>query len=158
MFSDTIFDREDDIPAWVPNTQDTDYSIQPSQTKSHQEQLEELENEDPIWPIDDKFPPNNMWTPYGFASMGDDTGSTFSTTEDALPTTQSFREALHRAAKEYDIPITEPTQELDDGNVAMDVEDDGADSELEDILRSGKATISLVPVCFIFSETLLIVC
>ena len=51
-----------------------------------------------------------------------------------------------------------PTQELDDGNVAMDVEDDGADSELEDILRSGKATISLVPVCFIFSETLLIVC
>lgn len=163
VFSDAIFDKEDDIPAWVPSTQDTDFSIQPSQSKSHQEQLDELENEDPIWPMEDKFASNNMWTPYGFASSGDrdDTGSTFDTAEDGIQTTQSFRDALQRAAMEqadtmdvHDVVESAQTQsENEDGDVAMNVDTDGVDSELEDILRTGQSTISLVPVCFSFRET-----
>ncbi|KAK7694676.1 hypothetical protein QCA50_001864 [Cerrena zonata] len=126
-------------------------------SKSHQEQLDELENEDPIWPMEDKFASNNMWTPYGFASSGDrdDTGSTFDTAEDGIQTTQSFRDALQRAAMEQadtmdvrDVVESAQTQsenEDGDGDVAMNVDTDGVDSELEDILRTGQSTISLVP-------------
>lgn len=160
IFSDAIFDKEDDIPAWVPSTQDTDYSILPSQAKSHQEQLDELEAQDPIWTLEDKFASNNGWTPYGFASGDqDDTGSTFGgLTEEGMPTTQDFRNALQQAASEHAgmmvahnhnvMEFVQGQSETEEGDVAMNVDTDGVDSELEDILRAGKSTISLVSVCF----------
>ncbi|KII94385.1 hypothetical protein PLICRDRAFT_27217 [Plicaturopsis crispa FD-325 SS-3] len=52
--SDVIFDRDDDdddVPAWVPTTQDTEYSMQ-AQT---QERMNNFEDDDDSWPLEQKI-------------------------------------------------------------------------------------------------------
>ncbi|EMD32287.1 hypothetical protein CERSUDRAFT_119010 [Gelatoporia subvermispora B] len=76
IFSDGIFDKEDDIPAWMPSTQDTEYSIGPSQLKATPR---DSLDEDDSWHVDDKFAANQMWTPFGFTSGDKDDTMTWST-------------------------------------------------------------------------------
>ncbi|TFY62969.1 hypothetical protein EVJ58_g3521 [Rhodofomes roseus] len=74
VFSDTIFDKEDSIPAWMPHTQDTEYSMQPSQS---QQKFDDTDDDD-SWHVDDKFAPHQIWTPFGFTS-GENRDDTWST-------------------------------------------------------------------------------
>ncbi|KZT70010.1 hypothetical protein DAEQUDRAFT_690017 [Daedalea quercina L-15889] len=73
VFSDMIFDKEDSIPAWMPQTQDTEYSTQPAQSQKFDDT-----DDDDSWHVDDKFAAHQMWTPFGFTSAEnrDDTWST----------------------------------------------------------------------------------
>ncbi|OCH89305.1 hypothetical protein OBBRIDRAFT_819794 [Obba rivulosa] len=76
IFSDGIFDKEDGIPAWMPSTQDTDYSIGPSQLRATPR---DSIDDDDSWHVDDKFAANQMWTPFGFNSADKDDTMTWST-------------------------------------------------------------------------------
>ena len=75
VFSDSIFDTQDSIPAWMPRTQDTEYSTQP--TSQSQQKFDDTDDDD-SWHVDDKFAAHQMWTPFGFTSAEnrDDTWST----------------------------------------------------------------------------------
>ena len=56
--SDIVFDR-DDIPAWMPSTQDTEYTTYGSQS---QPKNNEKLDEDDSWPIDEKLAAGVQWT------------------------------------------------------------------------------------------------
>ncbi|THG98602.1 hypothetical protein EW026_g3604 [Hermanssonia centrifuga] len=77
IFSDGIFDKEDNIPAWMPFTQDTtntEFSTRPSSFNKEDE--DEDMDEDDSWHVDDKFKSDQTWTPFGFGNAntdGDDT-------------------------------------------------------------------------------------
>ncbi|KAI0068208.1 hypothetical protein BV25DRAFT_1875503 [Artomyces pyxidatus] len=67
IFSDGVFDSQNDVPAWAPRTQDTEYTSQESLV--HQEKpdsnMDDLDDDD-SWRMDDKFAASNqMWTPFG---------------------------------------------------------------------------------------------
>ncbi|KAF8905573.1 hypothetical protein CPB84DRAFT_1745501 [Gymnopilus junonius] len=55
--SDGIFDR-DDVPAWMPSTQDTEYTYD-NQTQSQNGQVCD---EDDSWPVDEKLAAGVQWT------------------------------------------------------------------------------------------------
>lgn len=77
VFSDSIFDTQDSIPAWMPQTQDTKYSTQPTSQSQSQPKFDDTDDDD-SWHVDDKFAAHQMWTPFGFTSAEnrDDTWST----------------------------------------------------------------------------------
>ncbi|KAL4241442.1 INCENP family protein [Abortiporus biennis] len=158
VFSDIIFDKEDSAPAWMPSTQDTDYSIPISQSRP--QHLDDLD-EDDSWHVDEKLKGNQMWTPFGLASSKDDT-MTWSTLPSQstsqkggdtglLQTTQNFTDSLQEAAREHQENIKsghedEASEELhaddeEDLEVDMDIDDD---DDLRSIAAAGKSTLSLV--------------
>lgn len=76
LFSDDIFDEKDTIPPWVPPTQDTDYSLHNPQGS---QPIDDLDDDDDSWHMDDKFKSNQAWTPFGFGSAERDDTMTWST-------------------------------------------------------------------------------
>jgi hypothetical protein len=79
LFSDVAFESQSDAPAWMPNTQDTEYSIAASETQPGQK-ISDLD-EDDSWPmVDEKLSAANpSWTPFGFAKEDSMTWSTLPT-------------------------------------------------------------------------------
>ena len=157
IFSDAIFDKQDDHPSWMPRTQDTDYSTQLSQVP------DDLEDEDDSYRVDPSLKANQMWTPFGLASEKDDT-MTWSTlpsrstsqkggdtgpvpTEDAQ---QALDEASHRhfIQPPSDDEGNKAQLEIDQADLDIGVGDMSLDNDLDDIVASGKATITLVEVRF----------
>ncbi|PCH35146.1 hypothetical protein WOLCODRAFT_166072 [Wolfiporia cocos MD-104 SS10] len=76
LFSDVVFNREDDIPAWMPKTQDTDHHLQGGSSQAEGGAQDDLGDDDDSWHVDEKFRSNQMWTPFGFATERDETWST----------------------------------------------------------------------------------
>jgi hypothetical protein len=76
LFSDSVFESQSDVPAWMPSTQDTDYSIAPSEVPPSQNL-----DEDDSWPmVDEKLAAANpSWTPFGFTKEDSMTWSTLPT-------------------------------------------------------------------------------
>lgn len=161
ILSEVIFDKDDSIPAWMPTTQDTDYSTQPIQNPS--QTLDDLD-EDDSWHVDAKLKADNMWTPFGFASKDDTmTTSTLpsrSTSQKGgdtgpLHTTQNVTEDLARVVEELN--ADQPPSDFDgEGNEAqleideadLDMEDMSIDNDLGDLVAAGKPTIALVSVSY----------
>ncbi|OBZ80042.1 hypothetical protein A0H81_00766 [Grifola frondosa] len=113
MFSDAVFDRQDSIPAWMPSTQDTEFSLHPSQSQQAEAQADDFDDDDESWHLDDKFAPDQMWTPFGFVSADRDDTMTWSTLPsrstsqkggDTGPVqpTQSFLTALSQSREDDD--------------------------------------------------------
>ncbi|KZT01027.1 uncharacterized protein LAESUDRAFT_496370 [Laetiporus sulphureus 93-53] len=124
VLSDAIFDKADNIPAWMPATQDTEYST----ALTH---LNDLEDDD-SWRIDEQLAPNEVWTPFTFPPGDkDDTWSTMTTKStsqkggDTGPVTQNFtRTFLFKdegvqegsgPSKQHVEPMTAPPVPVDTG-------------------------------------------
>lgn len=182
VFSDSIFDTQDSIPAWMPQTQDTEYSTQP--TSQSQQKFDDTDDDD-SWHVDDKFAAHQMWTPFGFTSAEnrDDTWSTLpsrSTSQKGGDTgfvTANFTKPFAAKKDVEQVPEGQPeanvqpssalpgsfdfgqepveqvqaAREEDMADVSMEVDDHGGDEEmemdLEDVVNTGKSTVSLVQVC-----------
>ncbi|KAI0918494.1 hypothetical protein AcV5_002474 [Taiwanofungus camphoratus] len=165
MFSDPVFDRSDDVPAWMPSTQDTDYSEHPTEPQQQSNpRLDDLDDDD-SWHIDEKFASNQMWTPFGFASADrDDTWSTLpsrSTSQKGGDTgpvqpTENFTQALleneeaessHAQAENVEpthaVPGTLNVEKTDLADMAMEIDSADAqelESDLDDVIVAGKST------------------
>ncbi|KAG1749998.1 uncharacterized protein EDB91DRAFT_1110824 [Suillus paluster] len=116
-FSDAVFDRVEDIPAWMPSTQDTEYT-DGTESQIHQAKFAALEDDDDdSWPLEEKLAASEQgWTPFIFNNKED--SMTWSTlpTESQGPT----RTTGNSAKKEQD------EGPAISGAFAMDIDSDGA--------------------------------
>ncbi|KAJ6575103.1 hypothetical protein B0H19DRAFT_1127175 [Mycena capillaripes] len=146
--SDVLFDSQDGVPAWMPSTQDTDYTSafgSQSQCSPPRDPMTELD-EDDSWPLDAKL--GNPW----FNVNGKEDSLTWSTlpTEsqrgDTGPMLQDGLDAGHTNDRESHPPIP--------GSFHMDVDDEDYDDEREAVfdqsvlgemeIDPSKSTVSLV--------------
>ncbi|OCB88552.1 hypothetical protein A7U60_g4255 [Sanghuangporus baumii] len=147
-FSDAIFDHE--MPAWVPSTQDTDFSDQrPAQSTLHDEATTQEKSVDAneSWHLDEKF--GETWTPVAYTAKDDDmtwstapTRSTRSADTDILDGTvlpapsktngEEHPDALDTAfeAMPSDNPPYTNTDEIDDEDMEVDIDEDIASVRL----------------------------
>ncbi|RDB29549.1 hypothetical protein Hypma_015535 [Hypsizygus marmoreus] len=142
MKSDAIFDGTD-VPAWMPNTQDTEYS---SQFGTPQDQHMNMLDEDDSWPLDEKMSAGVQWT-FG-VGLGKEDSMTWST----LPS-QSQRGDTGTSLKDettYKEDDTRQTSRVP-GAFDVDMDDDNYDedaargeTEHEEMVMQGKSTVSLV--------------
>ncbi|KAH8100704.1 hypothetical protein BXZ70DRAFT_938388 [Cristinia sonorae] len=168
IYSDAIFDKEDDIPAWMPDTQDTEISLNPSIPYSQEKDLDPLDDDD-SWRVEESEKPGQAWTPFGFTSADKDDTMTWTTAPSRSTSqkggdtdrfqntqyTQNMTDAFHtepesQARGPFDF-LPEDAKAVarsDQGmmDMSMDVDDDApyADSEVEEVDFTGKSTVSLV--------------
>ncbi|EAU93100.2 hypothetical protein CC1G_11295 [Coprinopsis cinerea okayama7 len=141
--SDSIFDKVDDAPTWVPSTQDTEYT---STYETQHEHPMNVCDEDDSWPVDEKLAAGMQWT---FGANIKEDSMTWST----LPS-QSQR-ADTGPLEKSNTQVTNDSREADkaqDGRAipgAFDVDmvndgaesDNAADDELEgSVLSAAKST------------------
>jgi len=148
--SDTVFDEDDDVPAWVPSTQDTDYSMgygsQSLHESQHQQQAPVLD-EDDSWPIDEKLATGVQWT---FGTSKED-----SMTWSTLPSQSQRGTDTGHSNRVHTSPLL--NQQVGDtsrnipGAFEVDMKDEDdlleRDEELEEIvLGPGKSAVSPIEV------------
>jgi hypothetical protein len=153
LYSDAVFDSQNDVSAWMPDTQDTEYSVGQIQSQPSQK-IDDLD-EDDSWPmVDEKLAAANpSWTPFGFTKEDSMTWSTLPTESQ-----RDTRSTQNRTNQSADLRADSSAKnvsglsgmEVDGPNVDT-LEDDDLDlreSELEDLaLEAGKSSVSLVKVC-----------
>lgn len=136
--SEIVFDN-DDGPAWMPNTQDTEFtSIYGSQSQPHTQVCDE----DDSWPVDEKLAAGVQWT-YGVSKEDSMTWST-------LPS-QSQRADTGPITKTS--PIREEVEKSTHVPEGLGIEANTkdlivCDEELEEIVLGSKSTVNLVKVSF----------
>jgi hypothetical protein len=149
--SDRLFDSQDDVPAWMPSTQDTEYTSgfgSQSQCSPPRGPMNELD-EDDSWPLDEKL--GGGW----FNLNGKEDSVTWSTlpTEsqrgDTGPVPQDGLDVSHNNDREFCQPIP--------GSFNMDIDDEEYDDDHEAAFDQSvlgemeidpkKSTVSLVDVC-----------
>lgn len=144
--SDAVFDEEDDVPAWVPSTQDTDYSMgygsQSLHESQHQQQAPVLD-EDDSWPIDEKLAAGVQWS---FGASKED-----SMTWSTLPSQSQRGTDTGHSNRAHTSPLLNHQVASTSRNIPGAFEDDmkdeddlfERDEELEEIvLGPGKSTAS----------------
>lgn len=143
--SEVIFDDPDDIPAWMPSTQETDYSMPfGTQSQPSQSQQPTILDEDDSWPMDEKISEGVQWTFGGGGSKED------SMTWSTLPS-QSQRADTNTLYKSQASPVREGHSRVIPGAFDVEVDDDdeliARDSELEElVMGSEKGTVNVVIV------------
>ncbi|KAA1471500.1 hypothetical protein DENSPDRAFT_819784 [Dentipellis sp. KUC8613] len=165
MFSDAVFDSQNDVPAWMPTTQDTTVEASPFGSQSKQASRDsDLDDDDDSWRLEDKFgAPNQMWTPFALAGAGasaKDDSMTWST----LPTESqradsgplfadaqaSDRQDQKSGSKPKAVPGTfemEVDELGDQGMLEIDLGQADMrdfDDEIGSVVEAGKSTVSLV--------------
>ena len=144
LYSDAVFDSQNGVPAWMPDTQDTEYSIAQSQTQPSQK-IGDLD-EDDSWPmVDEKLSAANpSWTPFGFTKEDSMTWSTLPT--ESQRDTRSTQNHTSQSAELR----TDSSAKNVPGGFEMEVDrpdDDLRESDLEDLeLDARKSTVALVKV------------
>ncbi|KAG2366539.1 hypothetical protein BDR07DRAFT_1352315 [Suillus spraguei] len=160
--SDAIFDQVEDIPAWMPSTQDTEYT-DGSESQIHREKFATPEDDDDdSWPLEEKLAASEQgWTPFNFNNKEDSmTWSTLPTESQGLTRTRSdlTGNSAKNAVQQDEGPVIPSTFAMDtDGDVAQaqdnesDVSEPEADhesvmytSDLGDVLKVGQPTVTLV--------------
>lgn len=148
IFSDAVFDSQNDVPAWMPSTQDTEYSTHLGSQAQSSQKLGDLD-EDDSWPmVDEKLAAANpAWTPFGFAKEDSMTWSTLPT-ESQRGDTRSTQNATNNAGEMKESLVKNVPGAFDiDTDVPDDAELDLGESELDELnLEAGKSTVSLVKV------------
>ena len=149
-FSDNVFGSQNNIPAWVPDSQGTQVTSQESlpvlEKREHPADLDD----DDSWRLDDKFAATNqMWTPFAGITAVED-----SMTWSTVPSQSQLGGKSPRqdpteggmAAATRSQPSQDVVDELDED---MDVDDDIR----SDTMDAGKPTVSLLTVrqCLLFS-------
>jgi hypothetical protein len=165
-FSDAIFDQVDDIPAWTPSTQDTEYT-DGAESQNHEVKQAALEDDDDdSWPLDEKLAAGEQgWTPFNFNNK-DDSTMTWAT----LPTesqghtrtgTNSTGNPATKAAQKDEGPVIPNAFAMEIDSEADQVQDNAScipeeeagdesvmyTSDLRDVLKAGESTVNLVEVC-----------
>ncbi|KAG2154855.1 hypothetical protein DEU56DRAFT_725356 [Suillus clintonianus] len=157
--SDAVFDRVEDVPAWMPSSQDTEYT-DGTESQIHRAKFATLEDDDDdSWPLEEKLAASEQgWTPFNFNNKED--SMTWSTlpTESQGPT-RTRGDLTGNSAKNA------VQQDAIPGAFAMDidsdvvkVQDNGVDtlepetdhesvmytSDLSDVIKAGQSTVTLI--------------
>ncbi len=136
--SEIVFD-DNDGPAWMPNTQDTEFtSTYGSQSQPHTQVCDE----DDSWPVDEKLAAGVQWT-YGVSKEDSMTWSTLPSQSQRADTgpitkTSTIREEVEKSTH---VP----------GGLGIEANNEDlipCDEELEEIVLRSKSTVSLVKVSF----------
>jgi len=146
--SDKVFD--DDVPAWMPSTQDTEYT---SAYGSQSQPQTQICDEDDSWPVDEKLAAGVQWT-YGASKEDSMTWSTLpsqSQRADTGPVTKTSpireeRSVLDTADHSRQIPGSFDDMDMDMQNEEVEEDLIPRDAELEEIVLGSKSTVSLVKV------------
>lgn len=146
LFSDAVFDSQNDGPAWMPSTQDTEYSTAAESQSQGSRKIDDLD-EDDSWPmVDEKLAAANpAWTPFGFTKEDSMTWSTLPT-ESQRDTRSTHTGASHDGELKESSVHNPAVSEPEDNGLGDERMDDG-ELDLEDLeLEAGKSTVSLVKV------------
>jgi hypothetical protein len=157
IVSERVFDAEDGVPAWMPGTQDTEYSFesQPLTQNGRYQHMNELD-EDDSWPLNEKLSAGPIWT-FGQAAKEDSaTWSTLPTQSqraDSGPVqcdgNQKMDEESFQQGKSLVAPGTfgnAVDEEYDEDYLGLD------ESEIE-LEEAGKMTVGLVQVrCAVLTQ------
>lgn len=142
----SVFDR-DDVPAWAPSTQDTEYTT--GYESQSQPRSAQICDEDDSWPVDEKLAAGVQWT-FGASKEDSMTWSTLpsqSTRGDTGPITRvsPIQEDANNSEACQQIPGAFDMET--DKRQTHDELFEHRDTELEDmILGSSKSTIAVVEV------------
>lgn len=166
-FSDVVFDQVEDIPAWMPSTQDTEYTDGSESQIQRAKFATPEDDDDDSWPLEEKLAASEQgWTPFNFNTKEDSmTWSTLPTESQGLTRTRSdlTDNSAQNAVQQDEGPIIPSTFAMDiDGDVAQvqtnesNVNEPEADhesvmytSDLGDILKAGQSTVTLIEACTI---------
>jgi hypothetical protein len=162
--SDAVFDQVEDIPAWMPSTQDTEYT-EGAESQIHRAKFATLEDDDDdSWPLEEKLAASEQgWTPFNFNNKEDSmTWSTLPTESQGLTRTRSdlTSHSGKNAVQQDEGPVIPSTSAMDiDGDVAQiqdnesNISEPEADhesvmytSDLGDVLKGGQPTVTLIEV------------
>jgi hypothetical protein len=151
MKSDRLFDHDDDVPAWMPTTQDTEY-FGSQDDGGHTNVLDE----DDSWPLDEKLASGAPWTFGGGMSKEDSiTWSTAPSQSQRHDTVHSQKDqsSSTRHQSEFQTNQVIPgafdvEMDIDEHEVSVMIGDDDADADLEEMVMGGASTVSLVEVSF----------
>jgi hypothetical protein len=146
--SERVFDTEEDVPAWMPMTQDTEYSFetQPLAQNGQYQRTHELD-EDDSWPLGEKLSTDPVWV-FGNANKEDSlTWSTLPTESQRaesgpVRTNGSLTEVESQNRGSLVVPGAfdkDVDREYGENYLAL------GESEIEEPEETGKITVSLVP-------------
>jgi hypothetical protein len=152
--SEAVFDGCEDMPAWMPTTQDTEYStVYDSQPVVLENQYQQLDDDDDSWPLDEKLPPGTVWPFVGDARDDSLTWSDVPSPgpDGDAPSEPPMVEALAQPYTQPYLPPsnhvvlgangTNPDQSYEEEYLGLD------ESELEEMaVEQGLSTVSLVEV------------
>ena len=145
--SDKPFDHDDDVPAWMPATQDTEYFG--SQDDGGDTNVLD---EDDSWPLDEKLASGTPWT-FGSGMSKEDsiTWSTAPSQSQRLDTVHSQKDKTSSTRLESELQTNQAIpgafdmeMDNDEREVSVIIADDDAD--LEEIVMGGASTVALVEV------------
>ena len=148
LFSDNVFGSQNNAPAGVPRSQDTQITSQESQPVVEEGQPADIDDDD-SWRMDDKFAEaNQLWTPFvGVAAVEDSMTWSTNPSESQIgkksPHQDPIEETIDEAGRSHHSQVVAESDE------DMDVDDD--DDVKSDILEEGKPTVGLTMVsrvCF----------
>jgi hypothetical protein len=135
VHSGTIFDQ-DDSPAWLPSTQDTEYT---TVFDSQSQPQAQICDEDDSWPVDEKIAAGVQWT-YGVSKEDSMTWSTLPSQSQRADTGLVTRTSL----------IAEESNHHATNGRDLEVDNDEDliphDKELEEMVLGSKSTVNLVKV------------
>ncbi|KAF8846369.1 hypothetical protein BDN67DRAFT_940168 [Paxillus ammoniavirescens] len=150
LFSDTAFDQDSEVPAWMPSTQDTSYTVdsQPRDAK-----LAALDDDDDSWPLEEKLAAAEQgWRPFDFNDVDkEDTWSSLPTESQGptrsltgeKKTIMPARTAAHQA---HDMDVDADEQEgtgQEQEAVEISDADEGSiveTGDLEEVAKSSSST------------------
>ncbi|KAF9237351.1 hypothetical protein BU15DRAFT_63233 [Melanogaster broomeanus] len=156
LLSDAIFDRHDEVPEWMPSTQETSYTVD-SQPHNADAKPVALDDDDDSWPLEEKLAAAEQgWRPFDFNNVDkEDTWSSLPT-ESQGPTrsltgqkkTVQLTAVTAPQAHDMDVDVDKKEgnrqeqeaieiSDVDEGSVM------GA-SDLEEVAKAGLFTINLV--------------
>ncbi|KAH7930951.1 hypothetical protein BV22DRAFT_1108849 [Leucogyrophana mollusca] len=163
VFSDAVFDRVSDTPAWMPSTQETEYSsaVDSQPQAAPAGKVIDIDDDD-SWPLEEKLAAANQgWTPFNFNAAKEDsmTWSTLPTESQRGDTGPRRSDSEGRLEKQTDhsdsvAPNLPGTFQMDvdhpqktDADAFSDAEDESVmdTSDLDEMaLEPGQSTVNLV--------------
>ena len=149
-FSDNVFDSQNNVPAWVPESQNTQATSQESlPVLEKREDPADLDDDD-SWRLEDKFAATNqMWTPFAGVTAVED-----SMTWSTVPSqSQMGGKSPRQDPTESGIAATAQSQQSQDAADELDDDMDVDDDVKSDTMDAGKPTVTLLTVgqCLLFS-------
>jgi hypothetical protein len=142
-FSDNVFESQNNVPAWVPESQNTQATSQESlPVLEKREDPADLDDDD-SWRLEDKFAATNqMWTPFAGVTAVED-----SMTWSTVPSqSQIGGKSPRRDPTESGIAATAQSQQSQDVVDEVDEDMDVDDDIKSDTMDAGKPTVSLLTV------------
>ncbi|KAG1881666.1 hypothetical protein C8R48DRAFT_624029 [Suillus tomentosus] len=160
--SDAVFDQVEDIPAWMPSTQDAEYT-DGSESQIHRAKFATLEDDDDdSWPLEEKLAASEQgWTAFNFNNKEDSmTWSSLPTESQGLTRTRSdlTGNSAKNAVQRDEGPIIPSTFPMDIHGDAAQLQDNESNvsepeadpesimytSDLGNVLKAGQPTITLI--------------